>query len=57
MDDSEDKPQGSRELVFLAGADDLKTKEQRDALTGDLVDMIIEWVQEDRKRQGLPPLT
>jgi len=46
-----------RELGFLAGPDDLKTKEQRDALAGDLVDMILEWVQEDRKSQGLPPLT
>jgi len=57
MVDSDDKPTGSRELVLLAGADDLATAEQRDDLAGDLVDMILEWVQEDRKRQGLPPLT
>jgi len=55
--ETDDEPTSSRELVFLAGADDLATKEQRHELAKGLVDVILEWVQEDRKQQGLPPLT
>jgi hypothetical protein len=40
----------------LMGARDLETPEQRKAVAGDLADIVVEAVQAERRRQGLPPL-
>jgi len=53
---AEPAAQGSRDLVFLLGADDLKTQEQRDEFVDGLADAMVDAVQEWRKSEGLPPL-
>jgi hypothetical protein len=53
----EPEPGPSRELTSLVGPADLDTPEKRKAYAGTLTDEILDLVQAERKRQGLPPLT
>lgn len=53
--DDEKKP--SRELAFVVHPDDVKTPADEDAFANEISDGIVKLVDEERKRQGLPPLT
>lgn len=53
--DKASKP--TRELALLVHPDDVKEQAGQDALVESVADGIVEAVQAERKRQGLPALT
>jgi hypothetical protein len=48
---------GAKVLTSLMGADDLKTAKQRKRYGAELTDELVELVQAERERRGLPRLT
>jgi len=50
------KKQPERSLTSLMGPDDLNTPEKRKKYAATLTDEVVELVQAERKKQGLPPL-
>ena len=50
------KPAG-RALTSLMGPKDLETSEKRKKYAAELTDEVVDLVQAERKKQGLPPLS
>lgn len=50
------KSGNSRELAFLLGHKDLDTPEKRRGIAEAIAEEMLEWVDELRKDEGLPPL-